>query len=137
MKTLASLAVLSAVALLSAFLAAPTACTPTAPSSNSEASPPPTGTAPPPPALTVGSMDAAPAPSACIDACNRMVALGCVELLTCPVVLANEEAHRMRPDPALGNLPLTCADLAGEPPSKLPPPKTATDILARGWTCGP
>jgi hypothetical protein len=77
------------------------------------------------------------APTACVDACTRMQTLGCVELPTCPSVLANVEAHRLNANPATGNMPLTCADLAGEPPSVLPPPTSPADVKARGWSCGP
>ena len=127
MKLLTSVACL---ALLSAFLAVPS-CTPSsgppAPPSSAEGSPTPTPSPSPP----------SNAPQACVDACQRMVGVGCAEPDSCPTTLANVEAHRLNPNPLNSNLPLTCADIAGEPPSKLPPPTSIADVKARGWSCGP
>lgn len=103
------------------------------PLASTDASLPVEAIAPPPPAtLDAGDggscLDTSGAPGACINACKAMILVGCVELCSCPTVLANTEAHRMRPNPANGNLPLTCNDLLTV--------KTAADVVARGWSCG-
>lgn len=74
-------------------------------------------------------VDGAPPPTACALACADMVQVGCVQLPSCPVVLANAEHMRLIPNPLNGRMPLTCQDLVGV--------KTADDVKARGWSCGP
>jgi hypothetical protein len=69
------------------------------------------------------------APSACVQACAAMTAAGCVELPSCASTLASVESQRLVQNPANGKLPLACADLAAV--------KTAADVTARGWHCGP
>jgi hypothetical protein len=60
-----------------------------------------------------------------------MVAAGCVQLSSCAATLAAVDAHRLNRDPSVasGDNHLTCAALATV--------KTAADVKAHGWSCGP
>lgn len=75
----------------------------------------------------------AAAPPACASACAAMQTAGCVEPPLCPCVLASVDAHRLNVDPSIttagADNHLTCAMLANV--------KTAADVKAHGWSCGP
>jgi len=75
--------------------------------------------------------DAAPPPSACVQACAAMVVAGCVQQPTCATTLANVEAHHLILDPTVKGTSnwLKCSALTGV--------KTAAQVQSHNWSCGP